>query len=489
MQERELCAHLHAELGVQVRQRLVHQERARLTHHGATHGDALTLSARELARLAFHQRVQAQDVRDVLHAPLQLVLRRLAESQAEPEVLLDGHVGVERVVLEDHRDVAFLRWEVGHLRVADEDLARRHLFEPREDAEDRRLPATGRTDQHHELAVADLERDVVHGDHVAAEHLASRRRGRSWPWLTAPSVGRESAFPRRSWVKERRRRACAPFGASSRSNPIIAAPTTGGAVQHAHLRGRARSRGDPSRSGRRTRDHPLRKIAASEHHVDVEPLHAQPSDGGSRHRHDLVGLAIDHLTRDGVALARHPEQDGRHLRQSLLVDAPEVDGLHELPRPFQPEMRGHRAFQRRLPAAAVLRTHGVPCGEPAEVAATAPVAGDRTDRGEPRDPPIGRHRRAVRPVAAHHTDSPRPVGSGAEHRERVVAKHLRFGPSVGAESIEAAGDRRPEGRRRPDRRRRDRRRGGGRRRSPPDARPPGSRRRRARDGALRSAAA
>ena len=136
-------------------------------------------------------------------------------------------------------------------------------------------------------------------------------------------------------------------------------PGDGRGLEHANLRGRgdlAETRIDPveERVIVRAED------AAAEHHVDVEPLHAQPSDGGSRHRHDLVGLALDHLTRDGVALARHLEQDGRHLRQSLLVDAPEVDGLHELPRPLQTEMPRHGALQRRLPAAAVFRTHGVP---------------------------------------------------------------------------------------------------------------------------------
>ena len=38
-----------------------------------------------------------------------LRLRRLAQLQPEAEVLLDGHVRVERVVLEHHRDVAILR--------------------------------------------------------------------------------------------------------------------------------------------------------------------------------------------------------------------------------------------------------------------------------------------------------------------------------------------------------------------------------------------
>ena len=44
--------HLHPELGVEVRQRLVHQERGRLAHDGPAHGHPLALAAGEVAGLA-----------------------------------------------------------------------------------------------------------------------------------------------------------------------------------------------------------------------------------------------------------------------------------------------------------------------------------------------------------------------------------------------------------------------------------------------------
>ena len=46
VQSGEFGAHLHPQLRVQVRQGLVHEERARLAHHGAADGDALALAAR-----------------------------------------------------------------------------------------------------------------------------------------------------------------------------------------------------------------------------------------------------------------------------------------------------------------------------------------------------------------------------------------------------------------------------------------------------------
>ena len=58
----DLGAHLHAQLGVEVRQRLVEQEHLRVAHDGAAHGDALALAAGELARIALEVGAEAEDV-------------------------------------------------------------------------------------------------------------------------------------------------------------------------------------------------------------------------------------------------------------------------------------------------------------------------------------------------------------------------------------------------------------------------------------------
>jgi hypothetical protein len=73
--------------------------------------------------LALEELLQAQHLGGVAHALLDLRLRGATELEAEGEVLLDRHVRVERVVLEDHRDVAVLRREVVDDPVADGDLA------------------------------------------------------------------------------------------------------------------------------------------------------------------------------------------------------------------------------------------------------------------------------------------------------------------------------------------------------------------------------
>ena len=63
----QLGAHLDAQLRVEVRERLVHEERLRMPHDRAPHRDALALAARELARLAPQQLVEPEQSRGLVH--------------------------------------------------------------------------------------------------------------------------------------------------------------------------------------------------------------------------------------------------------------------------------------------------------------------------------------------------------------------------------------------------------------------------------------
>ena len=71
-------------------------------------------------------------------------------------------------------------------------VARRHLLEPGDQAQQRRLAAAGGADEHHELAVLDVQRHVVDRDHAAGEllrhpldqdlgHVVTYAATRSWP--------------------------------------------------------------------------------------------------------------------------------------------------------------------------------------------------------------------------------------------------------------------------------------------------------------------
>ena len=163
VQPRQLRAHRDPQLGVEVRERLVHEERRRLAHHGPAHGDALPLSAGEQRRTALQQRVEPERRRHLPHAAGPLRPRDAPKLEAEAEVLLDRHLRVERVVLEDHRNVAVARSELRDVPVADHDAALRHLLQAGDHPKQRRLAAAGRSDEDHELAVVDVEGHRVEG--------------------------------------------------------------------------------------------------------------------------------------------------------------------------------------------------------------------------------------------------------------------------------------------------------------------------------------
>ena len=77
---------------------------------------------------------------------------------------LDSHIRIECVVLEYHRDIALARFEVVHDGVADADVTLGLVFKPGDHPQQRRFPRPRGTDEHEELPVLDLERDIVRRD-------------------------------------------------------------------------------------------------------------------------------------------------------------------------------------------------------------------------------------------------------------------------------------------------------------------------------------
>ena len=74
----DLGAHLHAQLGIEVRQRLIEQEHLRIAHDCASHRDTLTLASGQLARIPVEQFAEAEDVGGARHALVDLRLLAFA---------------------------------------------------------------------------------------------------------------------------------------------------------------------------------------------------------------------------------------------------------------------------------------------------------------------------------------------------------------------------------------------------------------------------
>jgi len=152
---------LHAELGVQVGQRLVHEECLRITHDRAAHGDPLALAAGEVGRFAVQVLAELEQFGRLLDPAVGLFLRHLGDLEGERHVLPHGHVRVQRVGLEDHRDVAILRRELVHDLAVHAQLAVADVLQAGDHVQRRGFAAAGRPDEDDELAVGDVQVQVA----------------------------------------------------------------------------------------------------------------------------------------------------------------------------------------------------------------------------------------------------------------------------------------------------------------------------------------
>jgi hypothetical protein len=97
----------------------------------------------------------------VADAFLDFIFGRFAQPQTKRHVFKHALVRIQRVVLKHHCDVARARWQILDRRFADRDVARGRGFETRDHAQERRLAAAGRSDEHHEFTGFDIEIDAV----------------------------------------------------------------------------------------------------------------------------------------------------------------------------------------------------------------------------------------------------------------------------------------------------------------------------------------
>jgi hypothetical protein len=136
---RDLGPHLHAELGVEVREGLVHQEGLGAANDRAAHRHPLALTSRKVRGLALEIGLEVQN----------------------PGGL--AHLAVDLCVLEHHRDVTVARCLVIDDLAADPQLAFGDVLEPADHPQSGGLAGSGRADQDHEFPVSDVEVHVLHG--------------------------------------------------------------------------------------------------------------------------------------------------------------------------------------------------------------------------------------------------------------------------------------------------------------------------------------
>jgi len=153
--------HLHAELGVQVGQRFVHEEDLGFTHDGAAKGDALTLAAGQSRGFPIQQILDAKDAGGFVDAIGNFRLGDLAQLQAKRHVIKHGHMGIQRVTLEHHGYIAVLGRYVVAAFVSDIEITRGNLFQTGDHTQRCGFAAAGGAHQNDELFICDIKVEIA----------------------------------------------------------------------------------------------------------------------------------------------------------------------------------------------------------------------------------------------------------------------------------------------------------------------------------------
>ena len=156
-------AHFATQAGVEVGERLIHQEQARIAHNRPRHRHPLPLAAGELRRFAIEQGIQLQHLRDFIHPRLPAGLLLFAHLHAEGDVVAHRQVRKQRIVLEDHREVALSGRHFGDVLIVQPDLPLADRLQPGEQAQQGAFTAAGRAHQHHEFPFANIQRQGAEG--------------------------------------------------------------------------------------------------------------------------------------------------------------------------------------------------------------------------------------------------------------------------------------------------------------------------------------
>src|SRR4030095_13073087 len=104
---------------------------------------------------------EPNELEELVAPPPALGRRDSADLQRELDVVRHGHVPEECVVLEDEADASLLRREMGPVAAVEAHASAVHLGESRDHPQNGALSASAGAEQDEELAVQDLEADLV----------------------------------------------------------------------------------------------------------------------------------------------------------------------------------------------------------------------------------------------------------------------------------------------------------------------------------------
>ena len=119
-------------------------------------------------RIAPFQPFQPEQLEQLFNPRLGFSTLPFLDLQAEGDVLEDGHVLEQRVVLEHEADITLLHGHIVYPLAPDEHVPGGRHLQPGNHAQHRRLPPAARAEQSHQLAFLHGKRHVA-DDRIVAE--------------------------------------------------------------------------------------------------------------------------------------------------------------------------------------------------------------------------------------------------------------------------------------------------------------------------------
>ena len=163
----ELELHLRAQFGVERGQRFVEEQHLRPHDEATRQRDALALAARHLVGHPVFEAAELYQLKRFGNAILDLAAAHARDLEAVGDIVGDAHVRKDGIALEHHVHRPLVWRDTGHILPVDQDMALGRQFEAGDHAQQRRLAAARRAEQHEELACHDVEADVIDRGHLA----------------------------------------------------------------------------------------------------------------------------------------------------------------------------------------------------------------------------------------------------------------------------------------------------------------------------------
>src|SRR5690348_6528209 len=135
MEPLDFSSHIISKLGIQIAQRLIEQEEQRVSDDRTADCDTLALTTRQLTWKPLEKLHNTEHVGGTLHTSVDFGRCNSPRPKTERYVFIDIEIGIKRVILKDHRDIAVAWACPRNILAADFNRAGARFLEPSDGTE------------------------------------------------------------------------------------------------------------------------------------------------------------------------------------------------------------------------------------------------------------------------------------------------------------------------------------------------------------------